>query len=154
MMFSESRVLVSSPGESRESLLRRMARTLCDEGFVKVDFSRSVILREAEYPTGIDMETHSIAIPHAEFEYVICTGFTITLNHGKVEFHRTDEPERVIVPKIIVMMAIAPDSEKVALIQSLFQFLGDAGTVKNLVRLSSADVVRLFTQAMQTGGEI
>ncbi|MEJ4045669.1 PTS sugar transporter subunit IIA [Erwinia sp. SLM-02] len=154
MMFSENRVLVSMPGESRESLLQRMARALFDEGFVKDDFSHSVILREAEYPTGIDMETHSIAIPHAEFEHVIRTGFTITLNHGMVEFHRTDEPEQVIVPTIIVMMAIAPDREKVTLIQSLFQFLGDEETVKKLVRLSSAEVARFFTQAMHTEGEI
>ncbi|MFG1173309.1 PTS sugar transporter subunit IIA [Erwiniaceae bacterium CAU 1747] len=154
MMFSESRVLVSWRGESRESLLRRMARCLFEEGLVKDDFSRSVILREADYPTGIDMETHSIAIPHAEFEHVIRTGFTIALNRGMVEFHRTDEPEQVIVPTIIVMMAIAPGSEKVALIQSLFQFLGDEETVKKLVRLSSTEVARLFTQAMHREGEI
>ncbi len=33
-------------------------------------------------------------------------GFAIGINRAGVAFHRTDEPEEVVVPEIVVMMAI------------------------------------------------
>ncbi|VDR25302.1 Phosphoenolpyruvate-dependent sugar phosphotransferase system, EIIA 2 [Raoultella terrigena] len=58
------------------------------------------------------METHSVAIPHTEFEHVNRTGFAIGINLAGVEFQRTDEPEEAVVPQIVVMMAIDKTCEK------------------------------------------
>lgn len=149
-MFSAQRLFVFREAISQEALLRKLAGSLEKEGLVKASFIQGVLDREAVYPTGIFMETHSIAIPHTEFEHVNRTGFAIGINRAGVAFHRTDEPDEVVVPAIIIMMAIDPDCEKVAIIQSLFALLADPEQVNKLCELAPEECVKVFTDAIIT----
>lgn len=150
MMFSPKRVFIITRPVSRDELLTRMAGSLYADGLVKESFCQGVLDREAVYPTGIDMETHSIAIPHTEFEHVFTTGFAIAVNQAGVEFHRTDDPEQVVKPAVVVLMAIDPSCEKVAIIQSLFTLLGDIAQVNKIGVNSPEDIAKLFTESITT----
>ncbi|POP43652.1 PTS glucose transporter subunit IIA [Superficieibacter electus] len=150
MLFSPQRVLIFNDPVSRSDALRQLAATLEAEGLVKASFAEGVLAREAIYPTGIFMETHSIAIPHTEFEHVNQTGFAVGINHSGIEFQRTDEPDETVKPDIIVMMAIDPACEKVAIIQSLFALLADKAKVENLCELAPEDIAKEFTNAVIT----
>ncbi len=149
-MFSVNRIFTINRPISRTDLLSQMAKSLHDDGFVKGSFLQGVLDREAEYPTGIDMETHSIAIPHTEFEHVNKTGFAVAINHAGVEFHRSDEPDSVVKPTVVVLMAIDPSCEKVAVIQSLFALLSDIEQVNKIARNSPQENAKLFTEAIST----
>ncbi|KGT95062.1 PTS glucose transporter subunit IIA [Erwinia typographi] len=149
-MFSAQRIFIFNEAISREDLLRKLAGSLQAEGLVKASFIEGVLSRERVYPTGIFMETHSIAIPHTEFEHVNRTGFAIGINRSGVEFHRTDEPEQVVAPAIVIMMAIDPTCEKVAIIQSLFALLADQERVSQLCELPPSEIAKVFTDAVIT----
>ncbi len=150
MMFSAKRVFTIDQPIGRTGLLTLLANSLYEDGLVKKSFLKGVLDREAIYPTGIDMETHSIAIPHTEFEHVIQTGFAVAINHAGVEFHRTDEPDKVVKPAIVVLMAIDPSCEKVAVIQSLFALLADIAQVNKISRNTPQEIAKLFTEAIAT----
>ncbi len=149
-MFSAERIFTFTQAISRDALLGQLATSLYEAGLVKASFKEGVLQREAQYPTGIYMETHSIAIPHTEFEHVNHTGFAVGINQAGVQFHRTDEPGELVTPDIIVMMAIAPDCEKVAIIQSLFGLLADKERVQALCKMSVTEQVKEFTDAVVT----
>lgn len=150
MMFSAQRVLKFTGSVSRIALLTRLAESLQDDGLVKPGFAYGVLEREKVYPTGIFMETHSVAIPHTEFEHVNRTGFAIGINLAGVEFQRTDEPEESVVPQIVVMMAIDKTCEKVAIIQSLFALLADRDRVNDIVKMTPDEISKMFTDAVVT----
>ena len=150
MLFSPERVLIFNDPISRTDALRQLAATLEAQGLVKASFADGVLAREEIYPTGIFMETHSIAIPHTEFEHVNQTGFAIGINHSGIEFQRTDEPDETVKPEIIVMMAIDPTCEKVAIIQSLFALLADKAQVDYLCELPPEAIAKEFTNAVIT----
>jgi galactitol PTS system EIIA component len=150
MLFTPQRILIFDKAIDRTNALQQLAASLEVNGLVKTSFAEEVIAREAVYPTGIFMETHSIAIPHTEFEHVNRTGFAIGINHCGIEFHRTDEPNEVVTPAIIIMMAIAPDYEKVAIIQSLFTLLGDKEKIEILCKLTPEETAKVFTNAVIT----
>ncbi|WP_410012858.1 PTS sugar transporter subunit IIA [Sodalis sp. C49] len=150
MMFSAERVFTITQPISRDELLTLMADSLYADGLVKASFRQGVLDREAVYPTGIDMETHSIAIPHTEFEHVLATGFAVAVNQAGVEFHRTDEPQAVVKPAVVVLMAIDPSCEKVAIIQSLFALLGDIEQVNKIGGNSPEGIAKLFTESITT----
>ncbi|WP_241898859.1 MULTISPECIES: PTS sugar transporter subunit IIA [unclassified Erwinia] len=149
-MFSAQRIFIFDQPVSRSALLQKLADSLLADGLVKPSFAEGVLTREQVYPTGIFMETHSIAIPHTEFEHVHQTGFAIGINQCGVEFHRTDEPEQVVVPAIIIMMAIDPDCEKVAIIQSLFALLSDRDRVQQIVTLTPEEIAKVFKDSIVT----
>ncbi|EIY2675993.1 PTS sugar transporter subunit IIA [Raoultella planticola] len=150
MMFSAQRVLTFNEAVSRTALLTRLAQSLLADGLVKPSFTDGVLAREEVYPTGIFMETHSVAIPHTEFEHVNHTGFAIGINRAGVAFQRTDEPEEVVVPEIVVMMAIDKTCEKVAIIQSLFALLADRDRVNDIVKMTPEEIAKVFTDAVVT----
>ncbi|WP_223881594.1 PTS sugar transporter subunit IIA [Affinibrenneria salicis] len=150
-MFSANRIITVQQPTSRTALLTQLADSLLADGLVKPSFLAGVLAREASYPTGIFMETHSIAIPHTEFEHVNHTGFAIAINRAGVEFHRTDEPDSVVTPALVVMMAIDPTCEKVAIIQSLFALLADADRVNEIVTMPAEAMAKLFTESVSTG---
>jgi len=147
-MFSAQRVITFTEAVSREALLTRLGESLQADGLVKPSFIQGVVEREGEYPTGIFMETHSVAIPHTEFEHVNKTGFAIGINRAGIEFQRTDEPEETVVPEIIVMMAIDQTCEKVAIIQSLFALLADVDQVHTIANMSAEEIAKTFTEAV------
>ncbi|MFK3706253.1 PTS system galactitol-specific IIA component [Raoultella sp. BIGb0138] len=150
MMFSPQRVVTFNESVSRTALLTRLADSLLADGLVKPGFIDGVLTREQVYPTGIFMETHSVAIPHTEFEYVNQTGFAIGINLAGVTFQRTDEPEEAVVPQIVVMMAIDKTCEKVAIIQSLFALLADRDRVNDIVKMAPEEIAKVFTDAVVT----
>ena len=150
MMFSAQRVVKFTGSVSRTALLTRLADSLQADGLVKPSFADGVLEREKVYPTGIFMETHSVAIPHTEFEHVNHTGFAIGINLAGVEFQRTDEPEESVVPQIVVMMAIDKTCEKVAIIQSLFALLADHDRVNDIVKMTPEEIAKVFTDAVVT----
>ena len=147
-MFSAQRVITFTEAVSREELLTRLGASLEADGLVKSTFINGVLEREGIYPTGIFMETHSVAIPHTEFEYVNKTGFAIGINRAGIEFQRTDEPEEAVVPDIIVMMAIDQTCEKVAIIQSLFALLADVDRVHTIVNMDAEEIAKTFADAV------
>lgn len=149
-MFSAQRVLTFNEAVSRTALLSQLAESLKADGLVKESFLDGVLTREKDYPTGIFMETHSVAIPHTEFEHVNRTGFAIGINRSGIAFHRTDEPDAVVTPDIVVMMAIDPSCEKVAIIQSLFALLADRDRVNDISKMAPEEIAKVFTDAVIT----
>ncbi|QLH66004.1 PTS sugar transporter subunit IIA [Aeromonas veronii] len=150
MMFSAQRVVKFTESIGRIALLTRLAESLQADGLVKPSFADGILEREKIYPTGICMETHSVAIPHTEFEHVNQTGFAIGINLAGVEFQRTDEPEESVVPQIVVMMAIDKTCEKVVIIQSLFALLADRNRVNDIVIMAPEEIAQVFTGAVIT----
>lgn len=149
-MFSAQRVLTFNEAVSRTALLSQLAESLKADGLVKESFLDGVLTREKDYPTGIFMETHSVAIPHTEFEHVNRTGFAIGINRSGIAFHRTDEPDAVVTPDIVVMMAIDPSCEKVAIIQSLFALLADRDRINDISKMAPEEIAKVFTDAVIT----
>lgn len=150
-MFHKNRIFKLSQIISQTELLTLLADSLKVDGLVKDSFLEGVLARELEYPTGIFMETHSVAIPHTEFEHVNRTGFAIAINDANVEFRRTDDPSEIIAPKIVVMMAIDQTCEKVSIIQSLFALLSDKEHVNEIVKMTPDNIEKVFTNAVITG---
>lgn len=149
-MFSAHRVITFTGDVSQTALLTRLADSLQADGRVKPGFINGVLEREKLYPTGIYMETHSVAIPHTECEHVNQTGFAIGINLAGVTFVRTDEPEEKVTPQIVVMMAIDDTCEKVTIIQSLFALLADCDRVNDICTMTAEEIAKVFTSAIST----
>lgn len=125
-MLSPRRVFIVKEKITDTELLEMLAISLFQDGIVHESYIKAIIEREKEYPTGIDIGTHVIAIPHTEFEHVIKTGFAAAVLPNKtVEFTAADDPDERVQPSVVIMMALTPDVEKVEMIQKIFAQLGN-----------------------------
>ncbi|ARU91732.1 hypothetical protein SCLARK_001174 [Spiroplasma clarkii] len=51
-------------------LIAKFSQIFITKGYVNVDWAQSMLTREKNYPTGLDMGAHCIAIPHTYSEFV------------------------------------------------------------------------------------
>lgn len=69
---------VELSADNKIDVLRQMAYSLYEEGYVKDTYSEAIINREKIYPTGLPTGAISVAIPHTDPEHVneaaICLG--------------------------------------------------------------------------------
>ncbi|MDO5146024.1 MAG: PTS sugar transporter subunit IIA [Eubacteriales bacterium] len=76
---SEKKYLaVELSADTKFDVLRQMAASLYEEGYVKETYSEAIINREKKFPTGLPTGKINVAIPHTDPEYVnhaaICLG--------------------------------------------------------------------------------
>lgn len=67
-----TRLLKISGNESCENLLTELADYVIHENLAKQGFTKALLERERNFPTGIQAQT-GIAIPHSEQEYTLKT---------------------------------------------------------------------------------
>ncbi|MFD3126699.1 PTS sugar transporter subunit IIA, partial [Streptococcus agalactiae] len=46
------------------NLLEVLSQYLLQKGYVKTEFSKAILQREKDYPTGLQLENMAVAIPH------------------------------------------------------------------------------------------
>lgn len=142
-MLNSKRVFVVREKMTDMALLEMLANSLFEDGIVHESYIKAVTEREKEYPTGIDIGTHAIAIPHTEFEHVIMTGFAVAvLPELSVDFIAADDPAIRVRPSVVMMMALSPEVEKVTVIQKIFAQLGDYENIQTICDINcSRDVM-------------
>ena len=96
-------------GETKQELLKNLAETLFEKGYVNDGFAKAILEREEEFPTGLQLEKTAVAIPHTYSEYVKKPFIYVDV-HSNGDFRcgsrcslrccswnlRTEEPNRII----------------------------------------------------------
>ena len=73
-------------GKTDEEVLGILSDKLYEQGIVKEDYKKNVILREKNYPTGLPLVHDKVAIPHTDACYVEETRICVASLKEPVEF--------------------------------------------------------------------
>lgn len=105
-------------------VIRTLARSLAEQGFVRSTFEDAVLRREAASPTGLPMAGRKVAIPHADPEHVVAPAVAICSLGAPVAFSEMGNPDSELPVELVALLALpdaqAAQQELVRLI-SLFQ---------------------------------
>ena len=94
-------------GDTRDEVLHEMADFLYEKGHVVKTYGDSVIERENNYPTGIDVEPIPVAIPHSERNEVLKTAILVgKTKESGVDFEKIEGDGTWINAKVIFMLAV------------------------------------------------
>ena len=107
-LFDENAVFVSKRTQ-KEEVIKEVSDKLLDMGFVKEKFLENVLLREKDYPTGIDLsvvdpELPNIAIPHTESEFVNVRKVIPVHLDNEIEFNNMIDPDKKLNVKFLFMI--------------------------------------------------
>lgn len=107
-LFDENAVFVSERTQ-KEEVIKEVSDKLLDMGFVKEKFLENVLLREKDYPTGIDLsvvdpELPNIAIPHTESEFVNVRKVIPVHLDNEIEFNNMIDPDKKLNVKFLFMI--------------------------------------------------
>lgn len=133
-------------GVCKEDILLHLAKELQGYGLVGEEYGAAVLEREKEFPTGLPTEPICVAIPHSDKQYVLRSGVAIAKLKNPVVFKNMGAPEEDLEVKLIFLLAVPRDEEKVPMIQSVVELVQDQEV---LIRLLQAETEKELVETVQ-----
>lgn len=140
MLLHKELIKVGASYTSQEEALRSIAQGFVDEGLCKDTFPDALVEREASYPTGLPAAL-DIAIPHCAASNVNTTSMACVTLKEPVEFHEMGDPNSVVHPRIIFMLAIKDPDKQIETLQKLMSVIQDADLLNNILDATSQEDV-------------
>ena len=128
-----------------EAVFHHLADRFIAEGFAKASYREAIFAREKDFPTGIALEYHAVAIPHSDAEHALKSAIYFIRPNKPVKFNRPDEDSQVDAELIIALVVTDPQDQLVVL-HKLFGKLQDNAFVEQLLMAEESPLSDLLEQ--------
>lgn len=130
-IINEDLVVFGVEAENAEEAIRKVGQSLISGGYVKDSYLPAVIEREGEYPTGLQLKTIGVAMPHTAGIHVNKPAICVAKLASPVEFGHMGDPDTKVQAEILFMMAIKnPDAQLEMLQKVMSVFTNDEAVDK------------------------
>ena len=125
--FSGDTIYISEKRTAGE-VFKEVALDLQSKGLVKEAFLENLLIREKEFPTGMDLSVidpalPNIAIPHTESSFVNCTGIVpIKLTHP-ISFQNMIKPDEQVNASFLFMILNENGAQQTGMLADIMDFI-------------------------------
>ena len=131
--------------EDYHEALVHIGESMVQAGIVETTYPQALLSREAEFPTGIQLEQHAVAIPHCDATHARTPAIYLIRPDAPVEFFQADDEGTVAVSLIVALIVTHP-SEQLMLLRKLFSQLQEPAFFESLLRVPEDQLAVLFKQ--------
>jgi len=132
---------------SRQQVLTHIGEEMLAKGVVHATYPAALIEREANYPTGIALECHAVAIPHCEAVHAKSAAIYLIRPDKPVKFQQADDDSEIAVSLIIALIVENPTAQ-LKLLRRLFGELQNPNTLEMLLSVPSERLATLFRETV------
>lgn len=132
--------------ENSTDAISELGARMAAEGYVNERYIASVIAREADFPTGLQLAATAIAIPHATPDgNVERDGIAVGRLAQPVTFRSMENPDETVAAELVFMLALKDSSAHLEVLQRLFTGFQNSQLVQALKdSQSSAELVEVL----------
>ncbi|WP_460054255.1 PTS sugar transporter subunit IIA [Pseudolactococcus yaeyamensis] len=118
---------------SNEAFFKNASQRLLELNYVYDTFEAAIIEREAAYPTGLELEKISIAIPHTDSIHIKSPFIFINkIAHEGIEFIQMGTDDVPVKPEYIMVLGITEPKKQVGLLAELIELFSDDAFLQTL----------------------
>ncbi|WP_253381775.1 PTS galactitol transporter subunit IIA [unidentified bacterial endosymbiont] len=118
--------------ENSQRALAHIGEEMLAKGVVHNSYPSALMAREMNYPTGIALERHAVAIPHCEAVHAKSPAIYLIRPDKPVNFHQADDDGEVAASLIIALIVENPAAQ-MKLLRRLFSELQNPDTLEMLL---------------------
>lgn len=144
--IKEPLLLIQKDYQSRDELFKAVYQIALEQEWVREDFLRRVQAREAEFPTGIQLENLGIAIPHTDPECVLKEFVAVITLNSPILFQQMDEPTKSTPAEIIFVLGLNQPHTQLNMLQTLMGLMQDTKKIASLLEIKTANEMFLTIQ--------
>ena len=141
MILKKELILLAVEAADSEEALRIVAQGFVDSGYAKDTYPGAIVDRERVFATGLPAPAFDIAIPHCDSEHVIKPGVGIATLKDPVAFHMMGDPETILHPKVLFMLALTEPHSQLEMLQKLIGVIQDAELLEKIAACNDADAL-------------
>ncbi|MFF2015348.1 PTS sugar transporter subunit IIA [Paenibacillus sp. NPDC058177] len=145
LIFDHDLIQLNARYDSKEELIKSFGKKIEEKQYAKQGYTESLLQRESEYPTGINMGTIGIAIPHTDKKFVNETTIGVAVLDHSVEFQDMGSDETVNAEIVMVLVVKNPKMHISFLknLTRLFQEEEFINSFKNATKPSEIEAILL-----------
>jgi PTS system galactitol-specific IIA component len=118
--------------DNSESLINYLAKHLQALGYVDAEYKTAVVEREKLYPTGLNLDGVSVAMPHTTGQHILRPTIAVAQLAKPVKFYHMGEPETEVLATFAFMMAIKDHDDQIEWLKNLMHIFEDANSLAAL----------------------
>lgn len=127
--------------ENSSEVMEKMGAAFIKECLCKESYIEALINREAEFPTGIDVDGFGIAIPHTDISHVNVAGIGVATIKNPVKFIQMGTDDEEVDVKVVVMLAIDDPNKHLTMLQNILAVLQDKNVLNALSKATKKEEI-------------
>ncbi|HIF4664961.1 TPA: PTS galactitol transporter subunit IIA [Citrobacter koseri] len=132
---------------SCQQVLAHIGEEMLAKGVVHESYPQALVEREANFPTGIALERHAVAIPHCEAIHAKSPAIYLIRPDNPVKFQQADDDEEIAVSLIIALIVENPAAQ-LKLLRRLFSELQNPSILDALLSAPDSKLATLFRETI------
>ena len=150
--LKESLIFIDLKADTYEEVFEKMGGEFIRQGYAKETYIDGLKEREAEFPTGIDVDGFAIAIPHTPVIHVNRTGTAIGILNKPVTFHEMGgDEEDTVEARLVIMLCVDNPSAHIDKLQKIIEMIQDKEFLGSLTKATTEiEVIKLFEEKEKT----
>ncbi|EHA1006080.1 PTS sugar transporter subunit IIA [Clostridium perfringens] len=125
----------------------KISDILYEKGYVKETFKNAIKKREEEFPTGLQVESLGIAIPHTDSLHVNKPGIVFVRFDKSIVFKSMDGNGTVNVEMAFVLL-VTDKNKQVPLLQKLMGLVVNNEVMNNLKIDKNENIIRILEEEL------
>lgn len=140
-MFNKELIFVFPHMEDKETLIERLGSAAVERALVLPSFTKAVIDREKDYPTGLSTEYIDLAVPHTDACHVIQQAIIVAKLDDPVTFVAMGSDDKTVAAKYVFLLLLKNDGEQVPLLQKLMDMCSDKDATDALKKADTPEEI-------------
>lgn len=154
MIWESLDVNLIAPGveaASKDDVFRQIGGMLVERGYCKPSYVDALIEREKAYPTGINMGSFGIAMPHTERTHVNKAAVAIARLKKPVLFYEMGSEDEEVQASLVFMLAVENPETHLPFLQRLMAVLQDQAVLDKIMRTDSREEIIQVIKEKESG---
>ena len=131
--LNENLIVPDLEAENSEEVFEKLGGLFIAEGYCRDTYVDALKEREKDFPTGINMGTIGIAIPHTDKQHVIKGGVAIGVLKKPVHFFQMGTTDEPVEAKLVFMLAVEDPKEHLVFLQRILAVLQDQAVLARIM---------------------
>lgn len=124
-----------------EDVMENMGSRFVRLGYCKGSYIQALKDREAEFPTGIDIDGVGVAMPHTDVSHVCRSGIGIATLKEPVTFTHMATDDVPVPVKLVFMLAVDDPERHLGEIQDILAVIQDKNVLEKILTAKEAEEV-------------
>lgn len=140
-LLTKDLIFLNSDAKTSTELFESFSKVALDKKYVNDKFLDKIIKREATFPTGLELEDYSVAIPHTDADTIEKEFVGVVISPNGIPFSRMDDPDKKISAKVEFVLGLKQPHAQLEMLQYLMGLIQDKDKVNQLLAAKSADEI-------------
>ena len=142
-MIERQLVFLDFQAKDSEDFLNRISHILYKKHYVKDTFKEAIKKREEKFPTGLELETLKVAIPHTDSIHVLKPRVVFVRFKTPIDFKRMDGKGNIKVSMAFVLL-VTNKINQLPLLQKLIEILSNNEVIERLGNENEENIIKIL----------